>query len=165
MSQWKTVYEADYDGRHVEVRVYGDRESFQVRTTLKTMADDPALTRVYSEGEPIDIDAETTDQLIRELIANEFSERDAREMAVHARGEDMPKRFVFDHDRRRTEVSGTFGEGVFQVLQFAEGSHRLLSVDGNAPTTQLQSIHAANQPALMAQIDARFPGHGDVQQA
>lgn len=165
MSQWTTVYESDYDGRRVQVCVYGDRESFKVKTTLKTMVVDPSLTRVYSEGEPIDIDADTTDELIRELIANEFSDRDAREIATCARGEDMRRRFVFDHNRRRIEVSGTFGTGVFQVLQFAEGSHRLLSVGAGAPSTQLHSIHAANQPALIAEIDARFPGHGDVQQA
>lgn len=167
MTQWTSRFSGTFDGRQIEILVYGDKESFKVRTTQKDHFADASNALVISAGDPIDIEGETLPQLLIALQESGFSERDSREICRLAQDEDEPRRYAFEHRGQRVEVSGTFGTGVFRILRFAPGANRMVGAAGSDQphgATLLKSIQAYNQVALVAEIDRQFPGHSDLGQ-
>ncbi len=167
MTQWTSRFSGSFDGRQVEILVYGDKESFKVKTTQKDHFADASNALVISAGDSIDIEEETLPQLLIALQENGFSEGHSRQVCRLAQGEDEPRRYALHHRGQRIEVSGTFGSGVFQVLRFAPGASRMVgAADSDQPhgATALKSIQAHNHVALAAEIDRQFPGHSDFGQ-
>ena len=85
---WKTVFEAEIDGRNVKGEVFSEG-GYKVSTTQKSdfegqVSNDDAGTTIISPsaaGEPIEIDCETLDELAEDLVEHgEFSSEEAKDI-------------------------------------------------------------------------------------
>lgn len=167
MGWWRPVFEGPVGERVAHVEIYGDGEAYRVRTTQLRDFEDPSIPLVKSAGDALDISAENLAELQEELRANDFSEAEARELVMRARGPDPLVRFSFDFNGGTVRLQGHFGDGAFSVMLFASGSKRLIRPSGSEQPsggTAQKDIVATNLNALHAAVEQRFPGFSNFRQ-
>jgi hypothetical protein len=87
VSNWKIIFETEINGRPVKGEVY-EEGGFKITTTQKedfdgsVSGDDgsPVITSPISAGQPIEFNAETLDELKKDLITDSFTDEEATEI-------------------------------------------------------------------------------------
>ncbi len=93
MIDWEPRYKAHIEGRDVELWQYRYGGELRVITTQagtqivsgSLEAGSIVMPSVISDGDRLEIEATTADDLVARLLANGFSEREAKEIARHGR--------------------------------------------------------------------------------
>lgn len=167
MDGWRQVYEGPVGARVARVEVYGDGEAYRVRTTQLRDFEDPSIPLVKSAGDALDIPAENLAELQEELRANDFTEAEARELVMRARGPDPLVRYSFDFNGGTVRLQGHFGDGAFSAMLIPNGSKRVMRAAGSDQPSggiEQKNIVATNLNALQAAVEQRFPGFSNFRQ-
>ena len=87
---WTTHHEGTVNGRTVEVKTYSDG-GYRISTTqskddLGSVSSDGSSTLIMtptSKGRKIDIDGETVDEVCKQLVDEDFTEEEIKEIIGH----------------------------------------------------------------------------------